>query len=227
MGLFRKKTLASKPNTIQVGGRLHVGCGSEIIPGWCNIDVQKLPGVDLVLDVTRGFRFSDIDYIFAEHFIEHLRFDEGLRFLEDCWRSLADGGVLRISTPNLDWVYVTHYSVDPGQAGNKVSNTFMLNRAFYGWGHQFLYSREMMLEVLAAVGFSDVVECEYGSSDHVDLLGLERHERCEATPEMPDVLIFEATKHEIEIGSGNSRDKILKRAQHEFLEKLDWKVERG
>lgn len=204
---------------------VHVGCGTEIISGWCNVDIQELPGVDLVLDVTSGLPFSDIDHIFCEHFIEHLRFDDGLRFLEGCWRSLTQGGMLRISTPNLDWVYLTHYSVDAGRAADKISNTFMLNRAFYGWGHQFLYSREMMLEVLGAVGFRDVVECEYGNSDHAAFQGLERHERYEATPELPDVLIFEATKHGEETGGGDSRDTLLRRAHDEILGMLTWKVE--
>jgi len=102
MGIFDKKPVAPKRPETEVSRRLHVGCGTEIISGWCNIDLQELPGIDLVLDVTREFPFSDADYIFCEHFIEHLRFDDGLRFLEGCWRSLTDGGVLRISTPNLD-----------------------------------------------------------------------------------------------------------------------------
>ena len=33
--------------------RLHLGCGQSPIPGWVNIDVQQLPGVDRVLDVLR------------------------------------------------------------------------------------------------------------------------------------------------------------------------------
>lgn len=227
MGIFKKKQAAPKRPETDASRRLHVGCGTEIISGWCNIDLQDLPGIDLVLDVTREFPFSDVDYIFCEHFIEHLRFDDGLRFLDGCWRSLTEGGVLRISTPNLDWVYLTHYSVEPGHSVDRVSNTFMLNRAFYGWGHQFLYSREMMFEVLGAVRFRDVVECEYGVSDHAALQGLERHERCEATPELPDVLIFEATKHEAEVEERNVRETILRRAQDEFLAMLSWKVERG
>lgn len=226
MGFLRKKPSALKGPAAEVGRRLHIGCGSEIIPGWFNVDVQELPGVDMVLDVTRGFPFSDIDYIFCEHFVEHLRFDDGLHFLDGCWRSLTDGGVLRISTPNLDWVYLTHYSVDPGRAADRISNTFMLNRAFYGWGHQFLYSREMLLEVLGAVGFHDVVECTYGSSDHGALVGLERHEQYPGTPELPDVLIFEATRHGTKDRNGSERDAILRRAQDEFLGMLSWKLEK-
>ena len=39
--------------------RLHVGCGRARMAGWLNIDVQPLPGVDLVADVTQGLQVPD------------------------------------------------------------------------------------------------------------------------------------------------------------------------
>src|SRR6266498_1830799 len=90
--------------------RLHIGCGQEAIPGWINIDNQALPGVDRVLDIRRGLPYHRIQAIYAEHFLEHLTLEEGLGFLKECRRVLAPSGILRLSTPNLDWVYVTHYA---------------------------------------------------------------------------------------------------------------------
>ena len=49
--------------------RLHVGCGTEAIPGWINVDNRSLPGVDRVLDVTAGLPFSNLASIYAEHFL--------------------------------------------------------------------------------------------------------------------------------------------------------------
>ena len=89
--------------------KLHVGCGQVALPGWVNIDNQPLRGVDRVLDVTQGLPFRDVSFIFAEHFIEHLSWEDGLKFLKECRRALSDGGVLRLSTPKLDWVWATHY----------------------------------------------------------------------------------------------------------------------
>lgn len=225
MRFFRKKNQPKQKGNAITTRRLHVGCGTEAIPGWCNIDIQDLPGVDLVMDVTQGFEFSEIEYIYCEHFIEHLRFDHGFRFLSSCFEALSDGGVMRLSTPNLDWVYLTHYSVDGGKAEDKINNTFMLNRAFYAWGHQFLYSREVLSEVLRSVGFSEISEHEYGASDIPELRGLERHERYGATPDLPDVLVIEAVRR----GSGKRRKSssaaILEKARSEFLNMLDWNIE--
>ena len=225
MGIFRKKSAEPHSGGAKKHRRLHIGCGTEAIPGWTNIDLQGLPGVDIVLDVTQGFPFSDVDCVYCEHFIEHLRFDQGLRFLEACYEGLSDGGVLRLSTPNLDWVYLTHYSAGSSDVPKRISNTFMLNKAFYGWGHQFLYSREVLSAVLDAVGFRNIVECEYGESARPVLRSLERHERYEATPDLPDVLIFEAEKTESGKRKRTARDTILRQAQDEFLCMLDWKIE--
>jgi len=181
----------------------------------------------MVLDVTEEFSFSDAEFIYCEHFIEHLRFDQGLGFLEACYEALSDGGVLRLSTPNLDWVYLTHYSTaGSADVRKRISNTFMLNRAFYGWGHQFLYSREILSEVLDAVGFRNIVECEYGISDRSALRRLERHERYESTLELPDVLIFEAEKGGDGKGKRTARDTLLRQAREEFLGMLEWKLMR-
>ena len=90
---------------------LHIGCGKVILQDWINIDLDALEGVDLVYDIKKGIPFNNntIKYIFAEHFLEHLTREEGLFFLKECHRVLRKGGVLRLSTPNLDWVWTTHY----------------------------------------------------------------------------------------------------------------------
>ena len=37
---------------------LHVGCGPERLDGWVNVDIQQLPSVDVVADVTQGLPFD-------------------------------------------------------------------------------------------------------------------------------------------------------------------------
>ena len=174
--------------------RLHVGSGTEAIPGWVNIDNHALPGVDRVLDVRRGLPFDDVVSIYAEHFLEHLALDEAIAFLVECRRVLAEPGVLRLSTPNLDWVYATHYH--PGQwpaEGDAMRDCMQLNRAFHGWGHQFLYNRPMLAAALRSAGFAEVVFCRYGESGVPELHGLERHETWQDTADLPHVLIAEAS----------------------------------
>jgi predicted SAM-dependent methyltransferase len=176
--------------------RLHIGSGPVRLPGWTNIDNQKYPGVDHVLDVTRGmpWKRGEAELIFAEHFIEHLSYDDGLRFLRECRRVLRPDGILRLSTPNLDWVW--HMQYHPGQwsdPSEAVRDAFWMNKAFRGWGHQFLYNLPTLEATLRAAGFAAVSPTKYGESQHESLRGLESHEQYVDTPELPHVVVVEAS----------------------------------
>jgi predicted SAM-dependent methyltransferase len=175
------------------GKKLHIGCGDEALAGWVNVDLSPYPAVDVVQDVTEALPFTDCPFIFAEHFIEHLTFPEARSFLGLCRKALADGGVLRLTTPNLDWVWATQYH--PGRWGGApeaIEDCFRLNRSFYGWGHHFLYNLDTLARVLQAAGFAAVETCVRGESRHPELRGLERHELYPDTPDLPHILTVEA-----------------------------------
>jgi fermentation-respiration switch protein FrsA (DUF1100 family) len=173
--------------------RLHIGSGKERLEGWINIDAQALPGVDVVADVTKGLRFSNVEAIFAEHFIEHLRLAEAIDFLLEAWRVLSRQGWMRLSTPNLDWVWATHYRLD-GDPDTKRAAALHLNRAFHGWRHQFLWNRDMLGAALLACGFGDLRWCRYGESELPYFRGIERHEAYLDAADLPHVIIVEACK---------------------------------
>jgi len=186
--------------------RLHIGSGPQILPGWVNIDNVRYPGVDRVLDVTRGLPFRDVRFIFAEHFIEHLDLHAAMYLLRECRRVLADDGVLRLSTPNLDWVWASHY-----QMNASVQECFRLNRAFRAWGHQFLYNEPALTAILHDAGFANVVRRDYRQSDHPELQNLERHERSEDFEGLADILIVEAW------GRGGTTPPELDEPRREFF----------
>src|SRR6185369_13743302 len=89
------------------GLKLNVGCGTDYKEGWINIDnnsdnnIEKL---DLNWDLREPLPFPDrsVDYIFNEHFMEHLTPEEGIKANQDFLRVLRKGGVLRIAMPNLE-----------------------------------------------------------------------------------------------------------------------------
>lgn len=175
--------------------RLHIGSGNVRLPGWTNVDAQRLPGVDVVADVTRGLDFAGAEAVFSEHFLEHLAVDDALRFLLEAHRVLMDGGWVRLTTPNLDWVWLTHYRLE-GEAAEKRGAALAINRAFRGWRHQFLWNREMVAEALAACGFEAVRWCRRGMSELPFFRDLERHDTYGDSEEMPHILIVEARKGE-------------------------------
>ena len=200
--------------------RLHIGSGNVRLKGWINIDVQPLPGVDVIADVTRGLDFpdSEAEAVFSEHFLEHLALDDALRFLAEVHRVLAPGAWLRLSTPDLDWVWLTHYRLE-GTAAEKRAAAFAINRAFRGWRHQFLWNREMLEEALTACGFDEIRWCPRGESELALFRNLERHETYEDVEGLPHILIAEARK-------GPARPERLRElgdtVQRELLAHLDY-----
>jgi predicted SAM-dependent methyltransferase len=191
MALFGKR--GPRPDPSRGPTRLHIGCGQQAIAGWINVDNQGLPGVDQVLDVRNGLPFADVATIYAEHFLEHISLEDGLAFLVECRRVLSEEGVLRLSTPSLDWVLTTHYRWGDASDEDRRDDCIRVNRAFHGWGHQFLYNRPMLAATLRAAGFARVDFHAYGESERPELRGLERHETWNDTPELPHVIVVEAS----------------------------------
>src|ERR1051325_1653134 len=191
--------------------RLHIGYGPVALPGWINVDILPYEGVHVLCDVRNGLPFTNVEFIFAEHFIEHLALADGLRFLKECRRVLAEDGVLRLSTPNLDWVWLTHYK-PPAEmtTEEELFGCLEINRAFHGWGHQFLYNRHVLGRALRSAGFAEVTERTYGESEIAELRNLERHERHRDLVNAPSVLVIEAR------GSG-AMDEEFERALQPYL----------
>ncbi|HEU0104635.1 MAG TPA: methyltransferase domain-containing protein [Vicinamibacteria bacterium] len=160
--------------------RLCLGSGRAPIPEWVNIDLHL--GADVVLDLTSGIPAppGSVETVYSEHLIEHFSLEEGLALLRECRRVLEPAGILRIATPDLatlvddyrhtwrthDWVSWPEYRwVDSGAR--------MLNQAFRGWGHLYLYDFEDLSARLESAGFRDVRRCAIGESEHPHLRGLE------------------------------------------------------
>jgi predicted SAM-dependent methyltransferase len=194
--------------------KLHVGSGPVLLQGWINVDNQPYPGIDHVLDVTKGLPFEGLEFIFAEHFIEHLDYRDALALLRECRRVLRDDGVLRLSTPNLDWVWASHYRRVP-HGDEELAGCFALNRAFRGWGHQFLYNFATLRATLLDAGFAEVVRVEYGASTHDELRNLEAHEQSADYDGLSHILIVEAS------GRGGHVPDALETLRAEFLRDID------
>lgn len=175
--------------------KVQVGCGpTALLDGWCNTDLRPFPGLDLAMDATQPWPFHALTHVFAEHFIEHLTIEQAIEFLLAAGTAMAPGGRLRLSTPNLAWVVATHFSLEPDSTQQRLDETLHINRAFYGWGHRFLWSLEMLAVVLDGVGFEEVEAFDYGESHDPVLENLERHGKYTVHDGHPSVIIVEAVR---------------------------------
>lgn len=184
------------PNHTEGLLRVNVGSGPKnLLPDWWNVDLRPFPGIDEVMDAAAPWPWQDrLQYVYGEHFLEHLTVPQALRFLVEAGNALAVGGRIRLSTPSLEWVLKTHFSFSAHDSARLRAQTWEINRAFHGWGHQFLYSREMLLHFVEAAGFESAVICEYGRSDTPALANLERHPGWFVADGYPSVWIVEAMR---------------------------------
>lgn len=165
-----------KPPTDPEGlRRVNVGCGpNHVRAEWWNIDLLEFDIVDQAMDATQAWPFAGLDYVYAEHFLEHLGLDQAIDFLTEAGRALRPGGRIRLSTPALEYILKTHFDFD-AEPDRQADQTFGINRAFRGWGHQFIYSRPFLEQLLLDIGYAEVTFHRYGQSEDAALRGLERH----------------------------------------------------
>jgi predicted SAM-dependent methyltransferase len=165
---------------------LNVGCGTDYKEGWINIDNNSdnnITKLDLNWDLRYPLPCDDgtVDYIFHEHFMEHLTVEEGIRATQDFMRVLKPGGVLRIATPDL-LEAVTSYQ-DPTWKEKPFIKKFqlefvqtkaeMINMKFRWWGHKWLYDWEELERRLHEAGCDKIERCELRKSKHRPLRDLE------------------------------------------------------
>jgi len=139
-------------------------------------------------DIKQPLKFIDdsADVIFTEHVIEHVDFLHAVRFMQESKRVLKDGGVFRIVCPMIEKlictslddknakIYIQNCLVGPWSEENEFikslqlngifesPQTFFLNAMFTRYGHRFVWSRELMVKVLKAIGFRQVNERNIG-----------------------------------------------------------------
>ena len=110
--------------------KLQLGAGGHSVDGWLNTDIEP-KAKEVYLDATSDYPFpsGSFHYVFAEHLIEHLPWEGGLKMLKECHRVLAPGGKIRIVTPNLAKTFqLINVSTDV-----EVRKVIKASRRLYDW----------------------------------------------------------------------------------------------
>lgn len=165
---------------------LNIGCGTDYKKGWVNIDNNSDNNIDK-LDVNWDLRNplpiddNSVDFIFNEHFVEHLTPEEARIALSDLMRVLKPGGVMRIAMPDLESVVNTYINVplkkDPVIKEFKMdfiqTKAEWMNMSFRWWGHMWLYDWEELVRRLHEIGFDNVKRAKLRKSKYPELRDLE------------------------------------------------------
>lgn len=184
--LYKRSTIKGKVNqyinSLQPGQELKVVFGGHWSnhPGWLILNESDQ-------DITKVLSFSDgiVQAIFTEHVIEHLPFNDAINFCRESHRILKSGGVFRIVCPMLDALNAANLEGENGkyeasilrhtyaqedqflrdlgtQGIEDFVKIFLINDVFRNHGHQFIWTADLMVKVLQAVGFSKVQVSKIG-----------------------------------------------------------------
>jgi predicted SAM-dependent methyltransferase len=86
--------------------KINLACGAKLclLPGWENVDFQNSGRKVKSMNLIKRLKYTNdsIDVIYHSQFIEHLTYDQGVFFLQECYRILKKGGVMRLVTPDLE-----------------------------------------------------------------------------------------------------------------------------
>jgi predicted SAM-dependent methyltransferase len=168
-----------------------LNCGSArgLFPGWMNTDLAHLktwddaesePGrivrIDgdlyyLEFDSREPYPFEDgsFDWVYSEHFVEHLDLEDVIGWLTEVRRLVKPGGHVRLSTPDLR-LYIEGY-LDPEngffaehrerlshlrvfkETGVPDRPAWMVNQIFRRWRHKWIFDFDELRYAAERAGF--------------------------------------------------------------------------
>lgn len=142
--------------------KIEIGSGPKRgTDGWTTIDTAR--SCDLFWDLRAGIPFPDesVSRIYSSHFLEHLTFDQGQQFLDECMRVLRPGGNFSICVPNAKLFIDAYSKRDPlpdhffvfAEAVPQTTLIDHVNYIAYMKGHhKYLFDQENLVHLLRAKG---------------------------------------------------------------------------
>jgi len=145
------------------------------------------------IDIRKKLPLSDhcVDWVYAEHLIEHVKLGEAIAWLSEVRRVLSPGGLLRLTTPDIG-TYAASYVHGDGffsEHRRRMGSTmpsrpaFMMNQIFYLYGHQWIYDEDELRYALAEAGYAmdNVHSRKFGEGARPDIALLDREVRNDET----------------------------------------------
>ena len=192
--------------------KLQIGAQSNSIEGWLNVDLEPKEEHVVYMDATKPFPFksNSVDYVFSEHMIEHVSFEEADFMLSECMRILKPEGKIRLATPNIltvanilidpdhsdHQVYIKHYHDRFMDRSLPIDPVYVVNKLFYSFDHRFIHGSSTLNYLLSKHGFKTIEEFPVGKSDDPVLTGIEQHaNEMGEIPNKVETLVIQAIKN--------------------------------
>ena len=145
---------------------LNLGSGpSKSNNAWINVDILH---ADINHDLSKGIPLKNdlVDKVYSSHVLEHLPYEELLKFLNEIHRILKPGGEFIVCIPNAG-LYLKSYfekkmfiSYDEMYAPALVNTGSLIDQinyiAYLKDDHKFMFDDENIIQILKMIGFKQV-----------------------------------------------------------------------
>ena len=136
------------------------------------------------LNVTKRFPYADatFDYVFSSHLLEHLYPHQAIFCLNETFRVLKRGGVVRIAVPDLDNIVKSY---NPQHPDHFLEAVFEAKQKHDKNKHHWHYNEISLAKLLREAGFSKIYRCKFRKGNCADVTLIDNR---------PESLFMEAVK---------------------------------
>jgi SAM-dependent methyltransferase len=93
---------------------LNIGCGSYYSTEnvWTNLDFASRNSHVIAHNLLKGIPYDNdsFDFVYHSHVLEHFSKNDGEKLIQECFRVLKPGGILRVAVPDLEMIVRNYIS---------------------------------------------------------------------------------------------------------------------
>lgn len=112
------------------------------------------------------FRSETVDFIYSSHLLEHLFKDDAEFLINEMYRVLKKGGILRIVVPDLEYVVELYKKSKKEEA---LEYFFPNSKADYFSRHRYMYDFDLLAILMQKIGFHSIKKWEFRKGELPDV----------------------------------------------------------
>lgn len=156
--------------------KLHLGCGNIILPGFVNLDVRDMHGVNKVAPVyPLDLKINSFDLIYACHVLEHFPLQMTTVVLTDWVRVLKKNGKIRISVPDFNaMIQIYQVSNDIECVAGPICGGQDYPQNF----HYAIFDEQKLRAQMSEAGLTAIHSWDFKREDHGKIWDFSQAETC-------------------------------------------------